>query len=77
MATMAYLFLECVRDHARSVLSRLKRIPGVRDAHIVTGHYDIVAIVEAPEEKALGEAVLSKVQSIPGVHRTTTNLVVE
>jgi DNA-binding Lrp family transcriptional regulator len=77
MAALGYLLIECSPDRIRTVLARLKRVPGVRDAHIVTGSYDIIAIVEAPDPKALGEVVLSKVQSIPGVHKTTTNLAVE
>jgi DNA-binding Lrp family transcriptional regulator len=74
---LVYLFLECTRGHAHSVLARLKRAPGVRDAHIVMGHYDIVAILEAPTDKALGEVLLSKVLTIPGLHKTITNLAVE
>jgi DNA-binding Lrp family transcriptional regulator len=77
MSVLAYLFVECVPDHARGVLSRLRRLPGVRDAHIVTGHYDIIAIIEAPDAKGIPESALSKVQSVSGVHKTTTNLVVE
>jgi DNA-binding Lrp family transcriptional regulator len=73
---LVYLFLECTRDHARSVLARLKRVPGVRDAHIVMGHYDIVAILEASSDKALGEVLLSKVLTIPDLHKTITNLAV-
>ena len=49
----------------------------MRDAHIVMGHYDIVAILEAPTDKALGEVLLSKVLTIPGLHKTITNLAVE
>jgi DNA-binding Lrp family transcriptional regulator len=77
MAVLAYLFVECAQDHAKGVLSRLRRVPGVRDAHIVIGHYDIIAIIEAPDAKEISEIALSKVQSISGVHKTTTNLVVE
>jgi DNA-binding Lrp family transcriptional regulator len=77
MAALAYLFVECVPGHARGVLSRPKRVAGTRGAYTVTGHYDIIAIIEAPDAKAISELVLSKVQSISGMHKTTTNLVVE
>lgn len=73
----AYLFLECTSGRLKEVLARLKRVHGVRDAHIVTGNYDIIALVEAPDLAALSDAVLSKVQAIPGVYKTTTNVAVE
>ena len=77
VATLAYLFVECLPDHVKGALSRLKRIPAVREAHIVIGEYDVIAMMEAPDAQALSEAVLSKIHSIPGVKRTTPNLAVE
>jgi DNA-binding Lrp family transcriptional regulator len=77
MAALAYLFVECAPGHARRVWVQLTRIPGVRDAHIVTGEHDIVAIVEGPDTETLNNTIVSKVVSIAGVHKTITNLVVE
>ena len=77
MPALAYLFLECIPGRPKGVLDELKRIPGVRGGHIVTGEFDIIAIREAADVKALGEIVLSRVQSFPGLHKTTTNLRVE
>ncbi len=47
MGVTAYLFLECTSGRLKDVLGKLKRVGGVRDAHIVTGNYDIIALVEA------------------------------
>ncbi len=76
MAVLAYLFVECAAGRHQSVLEKLRQVPGVRDAHIVTGDYDIIAIVDAPDEKAIGGAILDRVHAIPGVLKTTTNLAV-
>jgi len=43
----------------------------------VTGAYDVIALIQAPDVNALGTTVVSKIQSIPGVLRTSTNVVVE
>jgi DNA-binding Lrp family transcriptional regulator len=77
MAALAYLFVECAPGQARRVRAQLSRILGVRDARIVTGEHDIIAIVEAADAEALNDVIVSKVVSIPGVHKTITNLVVE
>lgn len=77
MGVTAYLFVECVSGRHKDVLGRLKRVTGVRSAHIVTGNYDIIALVEATDLRVLTDAVLSKVQAIPGVYKTTTNVAVE
>ncbi len=77
MGITAYLFLECTSGRLKEVLAKLKQVPGVREAHIVTGNYDIIALVDAKDLAALSEAILSKIQAIPGVHKTTTNVAVE
>ena len=77
MAVTAYLFLECTAGRLKEVLAKVKRVGGVRHAHIVTGSYDIIALVEAQDLRALTEAILSKIQAIPGVYKTTTNVAVE
>ncbi len=77
MGVSAFLFVECAPDQVKGALARLKRVPGVRYAHGVTGEYDLIAMIAAPDVKVLGQVVLEKVQNIPGVYRTTTNLVVQ
>jgi len=77
MGVTAYLFVECASGRLKDVLTKLKRVAGVRDAHVVTGNYDIIALVEAQDLRALSDAILSKIQAIPGVYMTTTNVAVE
>jgi Lrp/AsnC family transcriptional regulator for asnA, asnC and gidA len=77
MAVSAFLFVECAPDKVKSALARLRRVPGVSVAHGITGEYDLVAMIAARDVHILGKVVLEKVQSIPGVFKTTTNLVIE
>jgi len=45
-------------------------------ACLVTGRYDIIALLEAPDLKSLAETVVSKIHMIEGVERTETAIVV-
>ena len=57
---------------AKDVYEEVRKIENVKEAYLVTGRCDIVAIVEVDELKALGELVLSKIHAIKGVVRTET-----
>jgi DNA-binding Lrp family transcriptional regulator len=76
MAALAYLFVECAPGRAWDVLVRLRRIRGIHEARVVTGPYDIIAVVEAADQGTIIEGILPKVLGIPGVEGTTTNLVI-
>jgi DNA-binding Lrp family transcriptional regulator len=77
MAVLAFIFLECTVGKAREVAHKVAKIRGVKLAHAVTGAYDVVALIEVSSVTALGNAVVSKIQAIPGVLRSSTNVVVE
>ncbi|MFI5341376.1 MAG: Lrp/AsnC family transcriptional regulator [Candidatus Methylomirabilales bacterium] len=77
MAVQAFIFLECTVGKAKEVAKKVAKINGVRIAHAVTGAYDVIALIEAPDVNALGTAIVSKIQAVPGVLRTSTNVVVE
>jgi DNA-binding Lrp family transcriptional regulator len=77
MSVNAFVFVECVHARSREVQDNLLKIGGVKDAKIVTGPYDIIAIVEASSFKVLGDVVISKIQSTPDVKRTLTNVILD
>lgn len=77
MPVQAFIFLECTVGKAKEVSRKVAKISGVQISHAVTGAYDVVALIEAPDVNALGTAVVSKIQAVPGVLRTSTNVVVE
>ncbi len=77
MAVQAFIFLECTVGKAKEVAKKVAKMPGVQIAHAVTGAYDVIALIQAPDVNALGTTVVSKIQGIPGVLRTSTNVVVE
>jgi DNA-binding Lrp family transcriptional regulator len=77
MPTNAYVLIEAASDKAKNALKAIAKIPGVKMAHAVTGPYDIIAFVEAPDVDALGRVVLSKIRTISGVTKTLTCVAIE
>jgi len=55
----------------------IKGIKGVKTVHLVTGPYDVIAYVEAPDLKSLGELIVKKIQATGSVARTLTCITVE
>ncbi len=62
---------------ARSVYDAIKKIEEVKEAYLVTGRCDIIALVEVKDLKTLGELVISKIHTIDGVVKTETLICVE
>ncbi|MBI1883000.1 MAG: Lrp/AsnC ligand binding domain-containing protein [Chlamydiae bacterium] len=73
----AYIFIETDHGKAKSVREDIQKFSFVKRVHLVTGPYDLVAFVEALDLAALGDSITVKVQSIPGVVKSLTNIVVE
>lgn len=77
MSVAAYIFIECEHGKSMTVAAKISKIGGVRDAHAVTGPYDVIAYVTASSFKVLGDVVITKIQGVAGVRKTLTNVVVE
>ncbi len=77
MATKAYIFIEAKQGKAKTICRQIGKIPGVKMAHTVTGPHDVITFVEAKSLLILGEFLVTKIQSIPGVVRTLTNVVID
>jgi DNA-binding Lrp family transcriptional regulator len=77
MAVEAYVLINCDHRKGREVQKKLLKIGGVQDARIVTGPYDLVALVAAANFKILGDVLISKIQSTQYVTKTLTNIILE
>ena len=77
MSISAYVFIECTAGAAREVAEEVRRVRGVQQANATTGPYDVIALVEASDVNVLGDFIVSKIQSISGVLRTQTNVIVD
>ncbi len=71
MAT-AYILIQTEVGKAQQVATNVRSITGVEEAENVTGPYDVVVKVEAPDVDRLGRLVLSEIQMLRGITRTLT-----
>ncbi len=75
MAT-AFVLINAEIGAEAEVLSELKPIPEVREAHLVYGVYDIIAIVDTSTLQELKDTIGFKIRRLDKVHSTLTMIVV-
>ena len=72
MATRAFILIETAVGKTRDVVAILSELEGVQSADVVTGPYDIIAVLESSNMNSIGDLLTGNVHSIPGVARTVT-----
>ena len=58
------------------VLNYLRKIPGVKEAHIVTGIYDIILLIESDSMKKLNDILSWNIRRHKNICNTFTMVVV-
>jgi DNA-binding Lrp family transcriptional regulator len=76
MVIKAYILIQAQLGKARQVARAITNVRGVKMVHAVTGVYDVIAYLELPSMPALSEVVVKRIQSVKGVERTHTAIVV-
>jgi DNA-binding Lrp family transcriptional regulator len=74
--TKAYVLIETAVGKSRQVTEQLSGLDGVITVDSVTGPYDIITVVQAPDLNTVGNVVSQKIHTINGIVRTVTCLVV-
>jgi DNA-binding Lrp family transcriptional regulator len=72
MYARAYVLIEVETGQAGAVVAALHGLPGIRAADAVTGLYDVIAVIETPQQRAIGRLVLETIHAISGIKRTIT-----
>lgn len=72
-----YLLVNVLPGKDVSIRDTLRGIKGVANADVVTGHYDIVAVLEAKNASEIFDKILKKIRLIKGINRTETFVAVE
>ena len=70
MVARAYILIETQVGKSRDLLAALQALSNVPTVDIITGEFDMIALVEAPDMMAMADLVTGQIQSIPGVTRT-------
>ena len=75
LGTSAYVSLSIEQNSWREVSARLVRLPYVEHVSMLGADFDVLVLVRAPDNAALRDLVLDRIQAIPGVQTTRTWLV--
>ena len=74
MAAKAYVLIETAVGKTRDVAAALRSLKGISSADVVTGPYDIIAVIEEGDLGSLGDMVTGQVHTIGGITRSVTCL---
>ena len=76
MAAKAFILIETTVGKSREVVDALAKLKGVTSVDIVTGPYDVIAVIHGETLNDIGDLVTGKVHPIPGLARTVTCLAI-
>jgi DNA-binding Lrp family transcriptional regulator len=76
MAAKAYVLIETAVGKTKDVVAALQnqKVKEIKTVDLVTGPYDIIAVVEHDDFNAIGNLVTEKFHPVPGIARTVTCL---
>ena len=72
----SYILMQLAPGTAKTAAEAISKIDGVKMAHAVTGPFDVIAFAEVQDLASLSDLVLAKIQSVDGVQKTQTAVVV-
>ena len=70
MSIKAVVMIEVTVGKVREVAAVLRELDEVVSADVVTGPYDVIAILEADDLRDIGHVVTSKINTVSGISRT-------
>ena len=72
MGTRAYILIEAQVGMSRNVVASLQSFDKVVNVDVITGAFDVIALIEAADMAAVADLVTGQVQGLKGVVRTIT-----
>ncbi|TMD12948.1 MAG: Lrp/AsnC family transcriptional regulator [Chloroflexi bacterium] len=72
----AYVLINASAGRAIDVARSLAGVSGITNADAITGEYDVIAQVDAPDVAGIGNVIVEKIQKVDGVFKTITCLAV-
>jgi DNA-binding Lrp family transcriptional regulator len=72
MAMRAYLLVETAVGKTRDVANTLSGLEGIESVDVVTGPYDIIAVISAGDMTVVGNLITNHIHTVTGVVRTVT-----
>lgn len=68
----AYILISCDPEDTDEIISMLKNIPGVVEAKMVEGPYDIIVKIEAENAEKLKEIISIQLRRVSKIKHTLT-----
>ncbi len=72
----AFILIETMVGKSREVSAALAKLAGVKSVDMVTGPYDVIAVVQGETLNDIGDIVTEKIHPVTGISRTVTCLVI-
>ncbi len=72
-----YMLINVLPGKDKDVRDTLRGINGVVNADVITGQFDIAAVLEADNLNDIFSRILKKIRKIKGITRTETFIAVE
>ena len=72
---MAFVLISAELGHGDEVLKNLRVTPGVTEAHMVYGVYDIIIRIDAESMDVLKENIRDNIRSLDNIRSTLTMIV--
>ncbi len=70
----AFVLVKCQLGQLETVANAIMEIEGVSEVHSVTGPWDLLVKLYAPDHDAFGDLIPDQLQKIPGIRDTETLL---
>ena len=71
MTTRAYILIETSVGKSQDVVNTLEEIDEVNMLDVVTGPYDIIAVLEADDLPSIGKILSNQMHRMPGIIKTS------
>lgn len=74
MTHRCFVLIETKVRKAKAVMDKMRQLDGVKSVDLVTGPYDMIAVVELESLNDIGDLITGRIQLIAGISRTVTCL---
>jgi DNA-binding Lrp family transcriptional regulator len=68
----AYVLIKVNLGSSPKVIEELQQIGGIHEAHAITGPFDAIVMLDAPNPQEIATLVMNRIQKIEGVKETMT-----
>ncbi len=70
----AFVLVKCELGRIEQVANLIMEIEGVSEVHSITGPFDLLVKLYAPDYDAFGDVIPDRLQKVPGIRDTETLL---